>query len=142
MVIDTEYPSLHELAARTLLAGINLAVAMPLILWAESMDAAFMRDREHYAPKAAAVDGPTAVSEEGSNAQAEGVSIDPCQMIVDFSTQERVLIGANFPALALTEWRSLCPAHWTLAGMLHAGGWAPHPHRWLPRGKSMQVCFC
>ena len=110
-----------------LLAGINLAVAMPLILWAESMDAAFMRDREHYAPKAAAVDGPTAVSEEGSNAQAEGVSIDPCQRIGDFSTQERVLIGANLPALALTEWRSLCPAHWTLAGMLHAGGWVPTP---------------
>jgi hypothetical protein len=110
-----------------LLAGINLAVAMPLVLWAESMDAAFMRDREHYAPKAAAVGSPTAESDEGSNAQTESVSFDPCHMIVELSTQERVLIGANFPAVALTEWRSLCPARWTLAGMLHAGGWVPTP---------------
>jgi hypothetical protein len=110
-----------------LLAGINLAVAMPLVLWTESMDAAFMRDREHYAPKAAAVGSPTAKSDEGSNAQTEGVSFDPCHMIVELSTQERVLISANFPAVALTEWRSLCPARWTLAGMLHAGGWVPTP---------------
>ena len=48
-------------------------------------------------------------------------------MIVELSTQERVLVGANFPAVALTEWRSLCPARWTLAGMLHAGGWVPTP---------------
>ena len=65
MIIDTEYPSLHELAARTFVAGINLAVAMPLVLWAESMDSVFMRDREHYAPKAAAVGSPTAESDEG-----------------------------------------------------------------------------
>ena len=85
-----------------LLAGINLAVAMPLVLWAESMDAAFMRDREHYAPKAAAVGSPTAESDEGSNAQTESVSFDPCHMIVELSTQERVLIGANKSSLPVS----------------------------------------
>jgi hypothetical protein len=106
-----------------LLAGINLAVAVPLILLLESTDAAWFREREHYVQKIAPVETPPAVSGGTSSAKDDGVSFSPCSMTDIFSLREQIVINANLPAVFLTGWRNPCPANWTLSGMLHPNDW-------------------
>ncbi len=103
-----------------LLAVINLAVAIPVVLWADSLVAAHaaeMREREQHARTVT----------QPSSGQSVALSFDPCTTIDEYSAKENVLISANPIAITLTDWRAPCPGRWTLAGMLHADGWAYSP---------------
>jgi hypothetical protein len=121
-----------------LLAGIHLAVAVPLILFMEARDAQFVRDREESIAAAASaaaaksagqlnpVPGQASAEQEG-----ETVSFDPCGMWVHYSVQEEIIQLVNIPANALTQWREDCPTRWSLSGMLHGVGWQERTPSWM-----------
>jgi hypothetical protein len=105
-----------------LLAAINLAVALQPTIWLESIEAAYVREHEHYA-----AESPTAAPSDSSGTSGEVVTFDPCSSgLIDAYPVQQVVVGlANIPAEVLGGWRDLCPARWTLSGMLHTGdGWA------------------
>jgi hypothetical protein len=108
-----------------LLAAINLAVAIPFILWAESQDANFVR--QHYVPAAQVTESSSTATDQTSGEKDEGIKFSICSMTDQNSVQEQVVILTNMPAQILIGWRVFCPAKWELAGMLHADGWAPSP---------------
>jgi hypothetical protein len=100
-----------------LLAGINLAVAVPLILWTQSRDAAYVRD--FYVPRQAAETTPAAPNQV-SSWQTEGVSFSPCAALSHYPTQQEIVNFTNMPAaVLLVGWRSPCPRRWQLSGILH-----------------------
>ncbi len=96
-----------------LLAGIHLAVAVPLILTLEARDAEFLRNR-HITMTPPAQASPPAAQE------GETVSFSPYGMWVHYPPQTYIVQVANLPAFVLTGWRMESPAHWTLAGRLQA----------------------
>ena len=103
-----------------LLAAINLAVAVPMVLWLDSMEAAFVREnQEHVATQAEAP--PTATAQH-SDHEDQGVSFSICSFNGVLPPQGEIVVLANIPANIVTGWRVVCPATWTLAGRLHAGG--------------------
>jgi hypothetical protein len=108
-----------------LMAGINLAVAIPLILWADSQNAAFVR--QHYVPAPAATKPSATLAGQASDEKNEGVTFNRCTMTDQNSVQEQVVLLANVPAQIPIGWRNPCPARWSLAGMLHPDVWAPTP---------------
>jgi len=103
-----------------LLAGIHLAIAVPLILVLQARDAEYLRDRERgallvsFQKKPAA--GPDADSPERS------IELNPCSLWPHYPVAHVVVTAANLPAVALTGWRMDCPAPWTLSGRLHIDG--------------------
>src|ERR1017187_621754 len=106
-----------------LLAGINLGIAVPLIVWLAANDAAYVRG--HSIPAQRLVDAPSVPTAP----EAETRTVGPCRTIwVDCPAQITIVRLANFPAFVLTYWRSEQPAPWSLAGMLHADStWPPTP---------------
>jgi hypothetical protein len=110
-----------------LLAAINLAVALPLIVSLEMRDAAAIREHEQRFPSNTAAETTSATSNQTSDPEDKGVSIkfNPYSMTYELSPQEKLVIFANVPVIALTDWRAPCPARWTLAGILKAGDWTP-----------------
>jgi hypothetical protein len=113
-----------------LLAGIHLVVAGTLIIQMEARDAQSVRNREESTAEAAreaALRPQAPVDAESGKADTEQDSetfvIDPCSMWVHYPVQQSVVVFANLPAFVLTGWRDVCPPHWSLAGMLHTGGW-------------------
>jgi hypothetical protein len=108
-----------------LLAAINVAVAIPLILWADSQDAAFVR--QHHFPAAAATESSSTVMEQTPGEKDDGVTFNRCTMTDQYSVQEGAVVSANMPAQIPIGWRSPCPARWELSGMMHADDWAPNP---------------
>jgi len=98
-----------------LLAGIHLAVAVPLIVMHEMQDEAFMR--EHYVSKAPqpakSVSGTTSLDDEGVT-----VGFDPCKMFIDYSTRHLVEQSLEPFAVALSGWQQVCPPRWSIAGKL------------------------
>jgi hypothetical protein len=107
-----------------LLAGINLLAAAPLILMLEARDAQSLQDRKDstaLAARAATTRAEPAKKMPASSdneQQEETVFFDPCAMWVHYTAPVRVERFSNLPAFALTGWRIVCPAKWTLAGML------------------------
>jgi hypothetical protein len=115
-----------------LLAGINLAVAVPIILMMEASDQEDALTPEEImskAPMEAAPrppDPPTSKPAEANAKQAEEtVTLDPCMMWVHYSTPVVVVQAVGPPAVALAGWDD-CPPHWSLAGRLR-GTWAWPP---------------
>ena len=103
------------------LAGINIAVAVPLILWTQSRDAAYVRD--FYVPPQA-VTNTTAAANQVSSQRIEGVSFSPCAVLVHYPTQQEIATFTNLPAIFLTGWRNPCPQRWQLSGILHVDSFA------------------
>jgi hypothetical protein len=98
-----------------LLAGIHLAVAVPLIVMHEMRDEAFIR--EYYVSPAAqpskSASGATSTDDEEAT-----VALDPCTMIFDYSTRYLVEESLEPFAVALSGWHRVCPPRWSLAGRL------------------------
>lgn len=98
-----------------LLAGIHLAVAVPLIVMHEVQDEASVRD--YFASHAAHLDksgsGVTSPDDEGAT-----VALDPCAWIIDYSTQHQVEQSLEPFAVALSGWQQVCPPRWSFAGRL------------------------
>lgn len=115
-----------------MLAGIHLAVVVPLILMTEVRDAQFLRDRaestaeaqREEASKALASASP-APAKEDAEQEAVTVNFSPCAMWTHYPPQDYVVQFANLPAFVLTQWRVPCPSRWSLSGMLGAGSTWP-----------------
>ena len=96
-----------------LLAGIHLAVAVPLILSLEARDAKLLRNR-HVSISPPAQTSPPAVKD------GETVTFSSRGMWVHYPPQNYIVQIANIPAFILTGWRMECPAPWSLSGRLEA----------------------
>ncbi|MGA1983436.1 MAG: hypothetical protein ABSG84_13345 [Acidobacteriaceae bacterium] len=110
-----------------LLAAINLAVAVPLIVSLEMRDATAMRERKQPTPSSTATETAPAGPNQALGPKNEVVSFNPCWMTYELSPREKLVVFANLPVIALTDWRAPCPARWTLAGVLKAGDWTSGP---------------
>lgn len=115
-----------------LLAGIQLAVAVPLILMTEARDAQFLLDRAESTAEARMEEAPTkpataspAPAKEDAEQASVTVSFNPCTMWTHYPPQDYVVQFANLPAFVLTQWRVPCPSRWSLSGMLGAGSTWP-----------------
>jgi hypothetical protein len=111
-----------------LLAGIHLAVAVPLIVMLEARDEAYMR--EHYGPPRRAAEGPAPTSaSSGEEGQTIALDIiDLCKMSVHYPPEQRVPTSVELPAAIISGWQQVCPPRWTLAGGLNVGySWLQSP---------------
>jgi hypothetical protein len=115
-----------------LLAGINLAVAVPLILTLEAEEATALQQRESAETEAEreAVSRPQqpAVSPKRDEARTaeESVPINSCAMLVHYPIQTTVEQAATYTSLVFNVWRTECPAKWSIAAKLHADAiWVP-----------------
>jgi hypothetical protein len=120
-----------------LLAGIHLAVALPMIWIMEARDQKAMRDEDENSAEAAreaAAKPPEPVKPVPAPASSEQgeetVTFSPnsCGMWVDYPLQVVVVQGADMPALALAGWEMDCPPGWSIAGRLRGNmKWPPTP---------------
>jgi len=114
-----------------LLAGINLAVAVPLIVMQEAQHETYMQ--EHSGPPPQLAGGPA--QKTASPDEDDLAEFSPCDMTADYPDQVLVVQWVNLPAFALSGWWEQCPAHWTLSGMLHVGySWPTRATMPLSRG--------
>jgi hypothetical protein len=98
-----------------LLAGINLAVAVPLIVLHEVQDEADIR--EHYVSPAPQPSKSASGAASFDDEEAT-VAFDPCKIIFDYSTRHQVEQSLEPFAVALSGWQQECPPRWSLAGRL------------------------
>jgi hypothetical protein len=132
-----------------LLAGINLAVAIPMILMMEARDQKYALTQEEIMAKAAREDPPRPPEPpapepaRASPEQAEEtVSFDPCTMWVHYPVQVVVVQAVDMPSLALAGWEDDCPPHWSLAGRLRGKmTWPPTP-LWMETQREIDVGLC
>ncbi len=112
------------------LAAINLAVAVPLIVSVELTNAADVRDR--YVPVASTRETPAAVPSPAPGPESDGVSFSsPRHVLTRYSLQARGLFCSftNFPTAYLTDSRDcLVRSIGPLAAKLHAGWATQHLH--------------
>jgi len=108
-----------------LLAGINLAAAVPLIVMLEVQDEAYMH--EDHAPPAWIASDPV-LKNAPSSEEEQTVTFDPCAMWVHYPPEQRTPTSAELPAAMMSGWRQVCPVRWTLAGRLNVGySWSQSP---------------
>jgi hypothetical protein len=108
-----------------LLAVINLAVAVPMILMMEARDQKYALTQEEImakpargtVPRPPELQTPKPVPTKSEHAE-ETVTFDLCGMLVNYPVQVVVVQAANMPSIALAGWEADCPARWTLAGRL------------------------
>jgi hypothetical protein len=98
-----------------LLAGIHLAIAVPLIVMDEVQHEA--STREHYASLASqpakSDSGATSLDDEEAD-----VAFDPCKVFFDYSTRHQVEQSLEPFAVALSGWQQVCPPRWSIARRL------------------------
>jgi hypothetical protein len=107
------------------LAGIHLAVAVPLMLSLEARDSESLRrrqeanaeaSREAAARPQAPTPAPTeADSTENDSAQTVRFDPDPCSMTAHYPAQVTVEASAGYPAVIVTGWRMYCSPSWSLS---------------------------
>jgi len=129
-----------------LLAGINLAVAVPMIWMMEARDQQNALTSEEImakAPNVAAPKPPQPVTPEASPEQAEQtVSFNPCSIWVHYPVQVVVVQSADMPSLLLSGWEDDCPPHWSLAGRLRGNrSWPPTP-LWMETQRKIDAGLC
>jgi hypothetical protein len=133
-----------------LLAGINLAVAVPIILMMEAKDQKEVLTPEEImtkAPREAVPrppEPPTPEPAQVNPEQAEEtVTFDPCGMWgAHYPTQVVVVQAVGMPSLALAGWREGCPPHWSLAGRLRGKWtWPPTP-LWMETQRKIDAGLC
>lgn len=95
-----------------MLAGIHLAICVPLIVWEESRIWDWARSQENWRP-----DPPQVVQPE----DGETVSFSPCGMWYHMSLLQRIIVMGELPAAAVSRWQEPCPPAWSLAGLLRRG---------------------
>jgi len=133
-----------------LLAGINLAVAVPIILMMEAKD-----QKEALTPKEIMAktpreavprppEPPTPKPAHANPEQAEEtVTFDPCGMWgAHYPTQVVVVQAVGMPSLPLAGWGNGCPPHWSLAGRLRGRWtWPPTP-LWMETERKIDAGLC
>jgi hypothetical protein len=100
-----------------LLAGVQLAVAVPLIVWSEAEIAEHIKTADHNTKSTEPVH---------ADAGQEGTFFyfDPCKLHSSGEFElARIVRFANLPSATLIEWRTICADRWSLAGVLHLSNW-------------------
>ena len=100
-----------------LLAGIHLAICVPLVIWEDARVWEYLH----------ALTLPESMALRLATFQEEQTGFSPCSLWESISLQRRIITLAEIPAAMISGWREACPARWTLAGMVGAG-W-PHDTR-------------
>jgi hypothetical protein len=107
-----------------LLAGVNVAIALPMIALLTAMDAQLLSDRK---PKldigetsaiASLPEFSASQSKEAPTEEEQTVLLNPCDFRGRPAVQESVVQAGNLPATLATQWRAVCPPHWSIARML------------------------
>ena len=133
-----------------LLAGINLAVALPIILMMEARDQKEALTPEEImakAPREGAPrppEPPTPKPAQANPEQAEEtVTFDPCGMWgAHYPTEVVVVQAVGMPSFALAGWGVNCPPHWSLAGRLRGRWtWPPTP-LWMETQREIDTGLC
>ena len=135
-----------------LLAGINLAVAVPMILMMEARDLKDALTQEEIMAKSARKDpprppvSPMPEPHQASSGQAEetlSFTFDPCTMVGGrYPVQVVVVQAADLPSFALAGWEDDCPPHWSLAGRLRGKmTWPPTP-LWIETQRKIDAGLC
>jgi hypothetical protein len=128
-----------------LLAGINLTVAVSMILMMEARDQKYALTQEEIMAKGAPrpPEPPTPKPAPASPEQAEEtVSFDPCGMWVHYPVQVVVVQAADMPSFALAGWEDVCPPHWSLAGRLRGKRTWPPTRLWLETQRKIDAGLC
>jgi len=131
------------------LAGINLAVAVPMILMMEARERQYALTQEEIMAKTASEvvpkppEPPTPEPHQAEPEQAEQtVSFDDCAMWVEYPVQVVVVQAANLPSLVLAGCEDECPPHWSLAGRLRGKRtWPPTPF-WMETQRKIDAGLC
>jgi hypothetical protein len=112
-----------------LLAGINLAAAVPMVCLLAARDAEFLRDREQteLTPKAqvsVAILNRRNAARMVRTQEEQIVGFNPCELWDHYPAQMFVVQFGNLPAFILTQWRVDCPPEWSVAAALgvHVAG--------------------
>jgi len=133
-----------------LLAGINLAVAVPMILMMEARDQEYALTQEEIMAKAAMKDAPRPPgpptpepSKVGPEQTEETVSFDPCTMWGGHYPLQVVVVRATeIPSAVLAGWNDDCPPNWSLAGRLRGKmTWPPTP-LWMATQRKIDAGLC
>jgi len=132
-----------------LLAAINLAVAVPMILLVEARDIESARTSDEIMANSANMVPPnppassTLESDKASPGQDEQtIGFDFCGAWVHYPAQVVVLQGTDLPAVTLAGWEEMCPSKWTLAGKLRGKmTWPPTP-LWIERQREIDAGLC
>lgn len=132
-----------------LLAGINLAVAVPMILMMEARDQKYALTQEEIMAKASMEDAPrppesptTEPLQASPEQTEETVSFGLCSPWDNYPIQVVVMQGADMPSLALAGWADVCPPHWSLAGRLRGNmTWPPTP-LWMETQRIIDAGLC
>jgi len=127
-----------------ILAGIHLAVTVPLIFWVEARDTQALLDREANVAEAAKEAAPREhVPVAAVPAQkSESVSFDPCAMTVDYPPQETIARYAEMPAFILIGWRMDCPTRWSISGRLRLMAWQQPSETSIAQQQQVDLYFC
>lgn len=131
------------------LAGINLAVALPMILMMEARDQKSALTQEEIMAKSAMKDPPkppeppTPEPHQASPEQAEeNVGFEPCSIWAHHPIQVVLLQAVDMPSVALAGWDETCPPHWSLAGRLRGNSsWQPTP-LWMETQREIDAGLC
>lgn len=131
------------------MAGINLAVAIPMILMMEAMDQKYALTQDESMAKAASNDAPRPPesptprpAQTNPEQVEETVSFAPCGMWVHYPAQVVVVQAIGMPSVALAGWEDDCPPHWSLAGRLRGNRtWPPTP-LWMETQRKIDGGLC
>jgi hypothetical protein len=132
-----------------LLAGINLLVAIIMILMMEAEDQKHALTNEEIMADTASEavlkppEPPEPEPSQASPEQAEeAVVFSPCGMWVRYPTRVVVVQGANLLPITLAGWEDACPPHWTLAWRLRGNRtWPPTPS-WMGMQRKIDAGLC
>lgn len=102
-----------------MLAGVHLAICVPLIVWDEASRWDWVRSQENLPllELARPVPPPPPYGVEPAD-EGETVSFSPCGLWSHIPWQRRVVVFGELPAAAFSHWGELCPPIWSLAGLV------------------------
>ena len=131
------------------MAGINLAVAVPMIFMMEARDQKYALTQEEIMARGSIKDAPrppeppTPAPHQADPEQTEEtVSFDFCGMWIDQPVQVVVVQAADMPSVVLAGWYDVCPLHWSLAGRLRGKmTWPPTP-LWMETQRKIDAGLC
>lgn len=106
-----------------LLAGINVAVAIPMIAILAARDAQSRRDwkRQSTSEGALSIEGRGELSAPSKIVpvqEEQTVSFNPCTLWGHVPVQQYVVQLGDMPTFVVTQWRVDCPSKWSLARLL------------------------
>ncbi len=123
-----------------MLAGVHLAICVPLIVWEQASRWDWIRSQENLPPLELARPVPPSPPDAVKPAdEGETVSFSPCGLWRHTPWQERVIVFGELPAAAFSQWGEPCPPIWSLAGLVGVGWPNPDSRR---KEVEFSICLC